>query len=168
MQEQDFEFAEAVNRVAAYLSPKPDQADILGNLQGDYRTELYLAAKSASHSFQKKYGDDSDEKLRYVLKALWNYARVRVRSRYRRNRFFLRSVNGELDPIDLASQMEARSSIHALQKNLDKNSLKVLIALAEADGDVTKAWNDDPRYHRRYFSVKVQRAREAGRRVLQN
>lgn len=165
--EQDFEFAEAVDKVATYLAPKPDQVDVLGYLQDDYRSELSLEAWLASKVLRGQHR--GSERTRYVLKALWNYARTRNRSRYRRNRHPSQTFDRALDPVDLESQVEARSSLRKLQKNLDKTSLAVLIQLAEANGEVSKAWTDgDQRYHRRYFSVKVKQARAAGQKVLQN
>lgn len=164
---QGFEYAEVVHRIAAYLVPRRDQADVLGNMQDDYVSDLCLEAILASRAFQQRGGDEKGE-FRYVLKSLWNYARTQARSRFRRRRFYFRPLYRELDPISLEAQAEARSSIRALQKNLDKMSLGLLMQLAAAEGDLREAWAADPRYHRRYFVAKAKEAREAGKRLLQN
>lgn len=164
---QGFKYAEVVHRIAAYLLPRKDQADVLGYMQDDYVSDLCVEAILASRSFQERGGDAKGE-TRYVLKSLWNYARTRARSRFRRRRFYFQPLRYQLDPISLEAQAEARSSIRALQRNLDRMSLEMLMQLAAAEGDVREAWKADPRYHRRYFAVKAKEAREAAKAVLQN
>jgi hypothetical protein len=162
---KDFEFADVVNQIAAHLAPRTDRPDILGYFQDDYRSELCLKAILASRRFQ---GDRCAERVKYVLKALWNHARTCQRARYRRKRFRPEPFVRQLDPIDLEERITAKRSLEALQKNLDKTSLKVLIALAGNDGDVSATWREDPQYNRKYYSLKVRQARDAGRKVLQD
>ena len=165
---QGFEYATVVNRVASYLLSKSHQADVLGRLRDDYVSELCIEAMLASKHYKKKFGGCRKQEARYVYKTLWNWARDQNKARARRKGIHFQPLNGELDPVNLESQMEARSSIRALQKNLDKTSLKTLAQVAGADGDLTEAWKDNPRYHRWYFNSKVQQAREAGRKVLED
>jgi len=164
---QGFEYAEVVHRIAAYLVPRRNQADVLGNMQDDYVSDLCVEAILASRAFQKHQGEDAKAETRYVLKSLWNYARTRARSRFRRRRFYFRPLYRELYPISLEAQAEASSSIRALQRNLDRMSLGLLMQLAAAEGDVREAWAADPRYHRRYFAAKVKGAQKAAKAILQ-
>lgn len=163
---QDFEYAEAVHRIATYLVPIPNQADALGNLQDDYVSELCIEALLASRTFRSK-GSPPQGEASYVYKSLWNYARTRARSRFRRRRL-AQPVESELDPVSLEERTEARESIRKLQKSLDKKSLRVLLELAAVGGNLTEAWEAYPQYNRRYFAAVVRKAREAGKRVLQN
>jgi len=164
---QDFEYAEAVHRIATYLVPIPNQADALGNLQDDYVSELCIEALLASRAFRSK-GAPSHGETSYVYKSLWNYARTQARSRFRRKRFKAQPVESELDPVSLEERTEARESIRKLQKSLDKKSLQVLLELAAVGGNLTEAWEAHPQYNRRYFAAVVRKAREAGKKALQN
>jgi DNA-directed RNA polymerase specialized sigma24 family protein len=164
---QDFEYAEAVHRIATYLVPIPNQVDALGNLQDDYVSELCIEALLASRTF-RSMGTSPQGEASYVYKSLWNYARTRARSRFRRRRFVAQPFESELDPVSLEERAEARESIRKLQKNLDKKSLRVLLELAAAGGNLTEAWEANPQYNRRYFAAVVRKARDAGKKVLQN
>lgn len=163
-----FEYETVVNRIASFLLSKSHRTDVLGNLRDDYVSELCIEAMLASKKYKRRYGGCRKQEARYVYKSLWNYARMQNRSRVRRKGIVFQPLNGELDPVNLETQMEARSSIRALQKNLDETSLKMLAQVGAADGDISEAWKEDPRYHRWYFNSKVQQAREAGKKVLQN
>lgn len=163
---QGFEYADVVQQIATYLLPVPDQADTLGNLKDDYVSELAVEAILASRAFQKK-GNQQGES-RYVYKSLWNYARSQARVKRRRKWVDADASIDQIDPVSLEKQAEARSSIRRLQKNLDKASLRILIQLAEAEGDVVSAWRLDARYHRRYYAALVKKARNAAKKLLQN
>lgn len=165
---QGFEYAEVVQRIAAYLVVRRNQVDVLGNMRDDYVSDLAIEALLASRTYQKKHGRSGKAEARYVQKSLWNFARDLKRLRYRRNRYFFQTADFEQDPVSLESWYEARESIERLQKRVDKGSLKVLTQLAEAEGDVTEAWKMDPWCHRTYFYEVVRHAREAGKKALQN
>lgn len=165
-----FEYATVVNRIASYLLARRGQVDVLGNMRDDYVSELCIEAMLASKTFKKKYGGCRKTEARYVYKSLWNYARMKNRSRLRNKNSGVRfqPLNGELDPVNLEAQMEARSSIRALRKNLRKENLAILAQVAESNGDITEAWKEDPTCHRWWFNSKVQRARDAAKKVLRD
>jgi hypothetical protein len=167
---QGFRYAAVVHRIAVHLAAKPYQADVLGNMRDDYVSELAIEALLASRKYQERYGGGNGES-RYVHKSLWNYARSQKRFRFRRRHFWFQTFESELDPVSpvsLEDQTEARDLLAVIQKKLDKRSWGLLASVAEADGDLSAAWEADPSCNRWYFNAKVQRAREAGRKVIQN
>jgi hypothetical protein len=165
---QGFDYATVVNKVASYLLSTTSKTDFLGNMRDDYVSLLAIQAIKACRKFKKDHGGCRKQEARYVYKSLWNYAKCMNRARVRQKNIFFQPLNGELDPQSLEDQVEARDSIKALRERLEPVEWKILERMACADGNTTDAWAENPDdCSRMYFNVKVQRARESAKRILQ-